>query len=598
MKPLVRFIHSISSQPSLLQHPHGIHTSLSSLTSQRWDATIIGGGHNGLITAFYLARKGLSVLLLERRHIIGGAAVTEEIIPGYHFSRASYLQGLLRPSIVKDLKLHDYGYTLLPRDVGSFTPCRDGRYLMLGTDVGFNQEQIKKFSEKDAERYEEYEKLIKDVLRIVEPLFDSPPMSFGNNSHYSLFNVGEKVESLLTAVKLAGRMLKADVNIGQVQEVLLSSASSTLNRFFESEVLKATLATDGIIGAMNSPASSESGYCLLHHMMGEPSGSWNYIQGGMGALTSSIKMAAVDAGAEIVVNAPVRKIMMDKRASCMSEAVGIELEDGEKIMSKCVISNADALTTFVKLGEEETLPDDFRAKVRNIDYESPVFKINVALKEMPKLVSVSKSSVDSGKEYLGTIHMGAESLSEIEAAYTDAKVHRQPSERPVIEMTIPSSLDDTLAPKGHAVVGIFAQYAPYDLPWENESFKHAFVKRVFSIIDEYAPNFSQSIAGYDALSPKDLESIFGLHRGNIFHGAMSLGQIYASRPVPGFCNYRTPVKNLYLCGASTHPGGGVMGAAGKNCANTVLRDFLIRGQGESVTRMMGAMSGEHSRSKR
>ena len=524
------------------------------------DAIVVGAGHNGLVTACYLARAGLRVLVLERRHVVGGACVTEETFPGFKVSTAAYVSSLFRPRIVRDLRLGEYGFEVLARSPSSFTPLPDGRSLTLGGDREQTRAEIAKFSARDATRHGEYEAMLERIAALVEPTLDMTPPD--------LLRPGPR--GLLRLLGLGRAFARLGDGASEAVEVLTGPARTILDRWFESEPLKATLATDAIIGAMASPSTPGTGYVLFHHVMGETGGRrgvWGYVRGGMGGLTQALARAARDLGVEIRCEAPVARIVVrDGRVS------GVVLESGEECRARIVASNADAQVTFLRLLAPETLPPAFRAAVARICYESASLKINVALAELPRFTAGSGGV--PGPEHRTTIHVCPD-LDYIERAYDEAKYGR-PSERPVLECTIPSVVDPTVAPPGRHLMSIFVQYAPYALrgtTWDRLG--EAFADRCFALLDEYAPNFSRSVLGRQVLTPPDLERVFGLTGGNIFQGAMTPGQLFALRPLPGHAGYRTPVRGLYLCGAAAHPGGGVMGAPGRNAAREILRSRRI-----------------------
>ncbi|KAF2282761.1 hypothetical protein GH714_043170 [Hevea brasiliensis] len=472
------------------------------LKGRKWDALVIGAGHNGLIAATYLARAGLSVAVLERRHLIGGAAVTEELIPGFKFSRCSYLQSLLRPSIIKELELKRHGLKLLKPMASSFTPCLDGRYLLLGSNGEQDYLEISKFSKRDADAYP------RDLM-----------------------------------------------------DFLLSPTTKVLNRWFEADVLKATLAGDASIGSMASIHMPGSGYVLLHHVIGETDGDrniWSHVEGGMGSVSLAISKAANEAGVHIATNAEVSGLMIDDSGIVN----GVFLADGTQVHSTVVLSNATPYKTFMELVPQNVLPDDFVRTIKYSDYSSGTTKINVAVDKLPQFQCFKMHHLEVGPHHTATIHIGCESMEEIVSACQDA-LNGFSSRRPIMEMTIPSSLDKTISPPGKHVIGLFTQYTPYrpsDGCWEDPKYREAYAQRCFSLIDQYASGFSSSIIGYDMLTPPDLEREFGLTGGNIFHGAMGLDSLFLMRPVKGWSGYRTPVRGLYMCGSGSHPGGGVMGA--------------------------------------
>ncbi len=522
-----------------------------------YDAIVIGAGHNGLVTAAYLARAGLSVLVLERRGVVGGACVTEEVWPGFKVSTAAYVCSLLRPEIVRDLELGRHGFELLPRNPSSFTPFPDGRYLMMGPDKALTRREIAKFSARDAEAYPRYEETLERIAQFIEPtLMETPPDPWSG-----------RPRDLWRMAKLGWRFTRLGRDGPRAIEVLTGSAREILDRWFESEPLKVVLSTDAIIGAMAPPSMPGTGYVLFHHVMGECNGVrgvWGYVRGGMGGLSEALASAARAHGAQVRLAAPVERILVRG-----GRAEGVVLADGTEIRAKRVVSNADAHVTFLKFVGAEHLPPEFTEGVHRIDYTSPSLKINVALAELPNFQALPGK--EPGPQHRGTIHL-APDLDYIERAYDDAKYGR-PSERPILECTIPSVVDPTVAPPGKHVMSIFTQYAPTKLregDWEEEKEKYA--DRCFAILDEYAPNFQSAVIDRQVLSPLDLERRFGLTGGNIFQGAMTLEQLFFLRPLPGYADYRTPVRGLYLCGAATHPGGGVMGACGYNAAREILRD--------------------------
>ncbi|KAG6767936.1 hypothetical protein D5086_014627 [Populus alba] len=546
----------------------------TALKEKKWDALVIGAGHNGLTAAAYLAGSGLSVAVLERRHVIGGAAVTEELIPGFKFSRCSYLQSLLRPSLIKELELGRHGLKLLKRSPSSFTPCLDGSYLLLGPDRELNHSEISKFSVNDANAYHRYEKQLESFCKLMDPLLDSPPPETAQNG--ASFN--ERLKDKLRKSAFWASFMRQALSLGQkdlvdFMDLLLSPASKVLNKWFETDVLKATLATDAVIGSTASVHTPGSGYVLLHHVMGETDGErgiWSYVEGGMGSVSSAIANAARESGAHIVTSAEVSQLMIKD-----SDTVnGVLLADGTEVLSPIVLSNATPYKTFLELVPNNTLPDDFTRALKYSDYSSATTKINLAVDKLPQFQCCKLNHPDAGPQHVGTIHIGSESMEEIDLACQDA-VNGVPSRRPVIEMTIPSVLDKTISPPGKHVINLFVQYTPYkpsDGSWGDSAYRESFAQKCFSLIEEYAPGFSSSIIGYDMLTPPDLEREIGLTGGNIFHGAMGLDSLFLMRPVKGWSSYRTPLQGLYLCGSGTHPGGGVMGAPGRNAAHVVLQD--------------------------
>ena len=524
---------------------------------QTYDVVIIGAGHNGLVAAAYLARASRKVLVLERRELVGGACVTEEIWPGFKVSTAAYVNSLLRPEIIRELELKKYGFELLPRNPSSFTPFPDGRYLLLGPDKALNHREVSKFSAKDAEALPRYEAMLERVAALIEPMLMEPPPDPWSS----------RISDLWRLVKLGVRFRRMGTNAADASEILTGAIRPILDRWFESEQLKVTLATDAIIGAMTSPSMPGSAFVLFHHVMGECDGAkgvWGYVRGGMGGITQALAQSARANGAEIRVNAPVEQILIKD-----GRATGVVIKGGEEISASRVASNADCHVTFEKLMDPAQLPDSFRAALARIDYNSPSLKINVALDRLPNFLALPGS--ETGPQHRGTIHIGP-TLDYVEQAFDDAKYGR-PSKSPIIECTIPSAVDNTVAPPGKHLMSMFIQYAPTRLRegrWEEV--RERFADRCFEIVEQYAPNFRQSVIARQVLSPLDIEERFGLTGGNIFQGAMTLSSLFFLRPAAGYSSYRTPIKGLYLCGAATHPGGGVMGACGYNAARQILSD--------------------------
>jgi phytoene dehydrogenase-like protein len=519
------------------------------------DDIVIGAGHNGLVAAAYLARAGHKVLVLEARDRVGGAAVTEETWPGFKVSTAAYVVSLLRPDIVRDLELARHGYELLPRNPSSFTPFPDGRSLLLGPDPELNRREVAKFSPRDAERLPGYEAMLERIARAVEPLLDeTPPDPFSR-----------RPRDLWRLARMGWRFLGLGADGPRALEVLTGPARAVLDRWFESDEFKATLATDAIIGAMASPSTPGTAYVLFHHVMGECDGVrgvWGYVRGGMGSLSEAIAAAARGFGADIRTRARVGRVLIRE-----GRAGGVALDDGTELRARRVVSNADATVTLLGLVGEEHLPPGAAEAVRAIDYSSASLKINLALSALPEFTALPGAP---GPHHRGTIHV-CPGLDYMERAFDDARAGR-PSQEPILEVTIPSAVDPGVAPPGRHLMSMFVQYAPYALAegsWDER--KERFADRCVEILDRYAPGFARSIVGREVLSPLDLERRFGLTGGNIFQGAMPISQLFFMRPIPGWAGYRTPLPGLWLCGAATHPGGGVMGACGRNAAREILR---------------------------
>lgn len=534
-----------------------------------YDCIIIGAGHNGLVCANSLARAGWKVLVLERREVVGGACVTEELWPGYKVSTASYVVSLLLPEIERDFELARFGYKVLARNPSSFTPLEDGRYLLLGPDPARNRDEIAKFSVRDAEAFPRYEQLLERVAACIEPqLSHTPPDPFPLPSSWRKVSFtkrmrdGKELWSLFQSLKGLGD------EIPEAVELLTGSARTILDRWFESDVLKATLATDAIIGTFQPISAPGTAYVLLHHVMGSAGGArgvWGYVEGGMGALSLALARSAESQGVEIRTNSAVERILVDS-----GRARGVRLADGTEIPAGLVASSADAHVTFERLLQPGQLPDAFRRAIARVDYSSASMKINLAVRELPDFTCFP-GKAEVGPQHRGTIHIGA-TTEYLERAYDDAKYGR-PSEHPIVEMTIPTTVDHTIAPPGHHILSLFVQYAPYQLADGNwDDVKEDFADRCIAEIARYAPNVPDAIVHRQVLSPVDLERVFALTGGNIFQGAMPLHQLFSMRPVAGWSDYRTPVSGLYLCGSAAHPGGGVMGACGRNAAREILRD--------------------------
>jgi len=568
---LKRFLNKSRLKPS-------VRCLSSGEPKSEYDVIIVGGGHNGLVASAYLAKAGLSTAVLERRHILGGAAVTEEIVPGYKFSRASYVLSLLRPQIFEDLKLKEHGLKVYLRDPSSYTPIRkdlrqDGgpRSLTLGMCGKKNHDQISQFSVKDADNYEKYEQELEKFVEAVDPLLDHAPIDMGKMTDASLMQK-------MAILKKNWHLIKAGKIVGPVAnsfyELMTAPTTKILDKWFESEPLKATLATDSCIGAMISPDTPGSGYVLLHHVMGELEGirgAWGYPEGGMGAVSRAIANSALAEGAHLFTDKEVSSITTGPTGG----ASGVKLADGTQISAKMVLANTTPEITFNRLMKEsQDVPQEFRTQLSKIDYRSPVCKINVAINKLPNFEADPNVGSEPMPHHRCTIHLNCEKSEMIGDAYQDA-VNGEYSKDPMIEMTLPSSLDNTLAPSGHHVCLMFTQYAPYTLKngtWDEQT-REDYANVVFDAVEKYAPGFKASIVGKEVLPPPELERIFGLTGGNIFHGSMSLDQLYMTRPTTMAVSPMTPVSNLLMCGSGAHPGGGVMGAPGRIAAKQAIQQL-------------------------
>jgi len=532
--------------------------------AQRYDAVIIGGGHNGLVSAAYLARAGLRTVVLERRHVLGGAAVTEEIVPGFRFSVASYVVSLLRPEIIRDLRLPEHGLDILPLD-GTFTPLPKGAgkatggpdYLWRVNDHGRTVRELRRWSTSDAEAYEEYGQLMVEMARFIKPILGIVPGDPTELDPRPLLPIAALAR---TFSRLTERQQAVFV------QLMTMSAADFLDQWFETDPLKATMSASGIIGTYQGIRSPGTAYVLLHHYMGEIDGAfraWGIPKGGTGGVSYAIARAAQSLGAEIRTEAPVARILTrDGRAT------GVVLVDGEEIEASAVLSSADAKVTFLDLLDAGTLEPSFEAEVRRFKFRGSSGKVNLAVDRLPDF----RCLPGPGEHLRGAISFSP-SMDDMERAYDDAKYGRW-SRKPYIDMIIPTLVDPGMAPPGKHVISCFVQYAPYHLDpslgtWDDN--REAFGDTVVDRISEFAPKFRDSIIGRQVLTPLDIERTIGLTEGNIFQGELSLEQLFFNRPVPGYARFRTPVRDLWLSGSSTHPGGGLMGANGRLAALEVLK---------------------------
>ena len=524
--------------------------------NNRYDVVVIGGGHNGLVNAAYLARAGKKVLVLERRHVLGGAAVTEEVFKGFKFSVCSYVVSLLRPEIIRELDLPRHGLEILPLD-GTFTPMPNGDYLWRLNDHGRTRREIARHSRLDAEAYDEYGKAMIEMAHFVKPIMSMTPpdpTTLSPKGWKNLAFLGRRFQKLPYEDKY-----------NQVQ-LMTMSAVDFLDQWFETDVLKATMSASGIIGTFLGVRSPGTAYVLLHHYMGEIDGafrSWGFARGGTGAISNSIGDAAREAGVEIRTEAAIEKILLKN-----GRAIGVVLTNGDEIHADVVSSSVDPRLTFMKMIGEEHLPDDFCVDLKRYKYRGSSGKVNLALAGLPNF----KAMPGEGAHLRGAISISP-GVDYMEKAYDDAKYGRF-SRRPYIDMVIPSLTDPSVAPPGKHVMSCFVQYAPYNLKegsWDEK--RDEFGDTVIDTIAEHAPNIKDLIIDRQVLTPLDLERDFGLSEGNIFQGELTLEQLFFLRPAPGWAQYRTPIKGLYMCGSATHPGGGIMGAPGRNAAMQMLKDL-------------------------
>ncbi|HJO16954.1 MAG: NAD(P)/FAD-dependent oxidoreductase [Vicinamibacterales bacterium] len=526
-----------------------------------YDAIIIGGGHNGLVTAAYLARSGKKTLVLERRRLVGGAAVTEEIFPGFRFSVCSYVVSLLRPEIIRELELARHGLEILPLD-GTFTPMPNGDYLWRVNDHAQTYREIARHSPRDAEAYEDYSKTMVDMGRFVKPMLEMAPRD----------PTSRDPRALLQLLAIGNRFRKLPRSFQQMQVQLgTMSAVDFLDQWFETDVLKATMAASGITGTFLGVRSPGTAYVLLHHYMGEIDGafrSWGLPRGGTGAISNAIAAAAREAGAEIRTGTPVAQILVKR-----GKASGVVLENGDELRADIVASSVDPRLTFFKMVGKDLLPDDFVEDVSRYKLRGSSGKVNLALDALPNFTSLP----GAGPHLRGGLTISPD-VDYMERAYDDAK-YGQYSRHPYIDMVIPTLSDPSMAPPGKHILSCFVQYAPYHLSsgtWDDQ--REQFGDCVVNTLANYAPNLKDIILHRQVITPLDLEREFGLTEGNIFQGELTLEQLFFLRPVPGWARYGTPVRGLYLCGSSTHPGGGIMGASGRNAAQRILKEWRFPGR--------------------
>jgi phytoene dehydrogenase-like protein len=535
------------------------------------DVIVIGAGHNGLVAAAYIAMTGLKVTVLERRAQVGGAAVTEEFHPGFRNSVAAYTVSLLNPTISRDLELHRHGLRIVERPLSNFLPLPDRRYLKVAP--GRTKAEIAKFSARDAERLDAYETRLERVTNVLRALaLDAPPnLATGQG-------LAANLGALVDAVKVGNRLRSLGLE-GQrdLLELFTRSAGDVLDQWFESDPIKAILGFDGIVGTYDSPYAAGTGYVLLHHCWGEVNGKrgiWGHAIGGMGAITQAIARACVARGVDIRTSSTVTEILIEK-----GRAAGVVTDKGEKLAARAVVSNLHPKLTFERLLDPAALPADFRARIASYRSGSGSFRMNLALSELPSFTALPGREA---AEHHGAGIVIAPSLAYMERAWMDARLSGR-SAQPIIEMLIPSTLDDSLSPPGRHVASLFCQHVAPALPdgrsWDEA--RETVADLMIDTVESYAPGFEASVIARQTLSPLDLEREFGLVGGDIFHGRLSLDQLYSARPVLGHADYRSPIRGLYMCGASTHPGGGVTGAPGHNAAREMIRDFRARRWGRA-----------------
>ena len=532
-----------------------------------FDAVVVGGGHNGLCCAAYLAAAGISVCVVERRGVVGGAAVTEEFHPGFRNSTASYTVSLLDPGVVRDLKLAEHGLVVRERPFSNFLPLHDGAYLKVGGGIEATQAEIAKFSKRDADRLPAYYAMLDRVADVMRDLLHVTPPNLGSARIRDVAPLAEMMK--------AGKAYRA-MPLAEKRDVLdlfTKSAGDILDRWFESAPIKAAFGFDAVVGNFASPYTPGSAYVLLHHVFGEVNGKrgqWGHAVGGMGAITQAMAAECAARGVDVRVNAPVERVIVEG-----GRAIGVRLVGGDTITAKRVIANVNPKLLFDRLVAAEEIPEDFRARIEGYRCGSGTFRMNVALARLPTF-----SSLPAPGPHLSSGIIMAPSLDYMERAYFDART-RGWSREPIVEMLIPSTVDETLAPPGKHVASLFCQHVHPDLgavqagrTWDDA--REEVGDLMIATVDRFAPGFRASVVGRRALTPLDLEREFGLVGGDIFHGALSLDQLFSARPVLGNASYRMPIKGLYLCGSGAHPGGGVTGIPGRNAAREIVKDARKR----------------------
>ena len=527
------------------------------MAKDNYDAVIIGGGHNGLVCSFYLAKAGLKVKVLERRNIVGGAAVTEEFHPGFRNSTASYTVSLLNPEVIKDMRLKENGLEIVKRPISNFLPIDDNNFLKVGGSVEKTQKQFSKFSNHDAEILPEYYRRIENVADVLRDLTTKTPL----NLKGGYINIAKTIFDLAPIARKTNELQEDLFNL------FTKSAKDFLDSWFENDHIKACFGFDSIVGNYASPETPGSAYVLLHHVFGEvdgEKGAWGHALGGMGSITKIMKTVCEENGVDISTKTSVSKVLIEN-----NKATGVKIDDGSVIHSDKVISNLNPKLLFSKLVNNEDVDKDYLRKILNYKCGSGTFRMNVALSELPDFNCLSGKDVC---EHHKSGIIIAPSLTYMDKAFTDAKQYGW-SKNPIVEMLIPSTVDSSLAPKGKHVASLFCQQFAPTLPdnrsWHDE--KDNAANTIIETVNRFAPNFKDSILGMSILSPLDLEEKLGLVGGDIMHGVMSLDQMWAARPVFNYGDYKTPVKDLFICGSGTHPGGGVTGLPGKNSSREILK---------------------------
>ena len=524
------------------------------------DVIIIGGGHNGLVCAYYLARAGLSVTVLERRGVVGGAAVTEEFHPGFRNSTASYTVSLLQPKVIADMELAAHGLKIVDRKAANFLPLNDREYLIVGE--GRTKKEVAKFSERDAIALDDYARRLEAIADVLRGLVLETPPNVVEGGWLSA------IPEMLKSASIGSTLSKLDMSLRRdLLAMFTRSAGELLDGWFESDPIKAAFGFDGVVGAYASPYTPGTGYVLLHHVFGEVNGkrgSWGHAIGGMGAITQAMAKAAKARGVNIRLDVPVKEVIVEN-----GRAIGVTTEKGETLRAGVVVSNLNPKLLFERLVPRDAVPEDFARRIATYRCGSGTFRMNVALSQLPRF-----SCLPQDGDHMTAGIIVAPTLAYMCKAYDDARAHGW-SKEPIVELVIASTLDDTLAPKGAHVASLFCQHVAPMLPggrsWDDH--REEVADLMIATVDKFAPGFKASVLGRQIFSPLDLERTFGLVGGDIMHGALTLDQLFSARPVLGHGNYRSPIKGLFMCGSGTHPGGGVTGAPGHNAAREILRSF-------------------------
>jgi len=520
------------------------------------DVIIIGGGHNGLVCANYLAKSGMKVHILEKRHMVGGAAVTEEFHPGFKNSVAAYTVSLLNPKIIKDMALHDYGLKIVERQVNNIWPHDNGDFLAFVVGSANLKTEVALFSQKDAEALDRYfrdTRMVADLIR--DFLLESPP------------NAGGGIKDIFKVAKFGNRLRRLPLEDERiVMDIFTKSVSDFLDLYFENDYVKAAFAFDGIVGNYADTKTPGSAYVLMHHSFGDVNGKkgvWGHAIGGMGAITQAMAQSVLARGVKIETDKSIHKILIED-----GKATGVILENGAVIKAKIIVANVNPSLLYNKMIDKTHLPADFSRRMKHYKNGSGTFRMNVALRELPKFTCLQQQARATQAHLTGGIVIGP-TMAYLDRAYHESKQHGW-SPMPIIELLIPSTLDKSLAPEGQHVASLFCQQFDPNLDWD--SHREAAAETIIDQIEKFAPGFRDSILGQQILSPLDLERIFGLTKGDIMHGHLTLDQMFSARPILGNGNYRSPIAGLYMCGSGTHPGGGVTGVPGHNSAQEIIRD--------------------------